>query len=209
MAIHRLTALSLAVLAVATPMVGSVGVAPSVFAATATTGTAEPSAMSIDETQSVMDAYLATLVGTLGHGPAVFGDDAAFSWSTSASASRVGGADDPECDRRSCTPAEASTHHPEVTNLVVGEGTAAVEAVFVGTQTGEFAGIPASGKHVRGALFGVFSDLADSKITTLGIAPGGHRVDGGAEGGSSTASTTAPSSTMASTLSPTRYREAG
>ena len=43
MAIHRLTALSLATLAVATPMVGSIGVAPSVFAATATTGTAEPS----------------------------------------------------------------------------------------------------------------------------------------------------------------------
>ena len=58
--------------------------------------------------------------------------------------------------------------HPEVTNLVVGEGTAAVEAVFVGTQTGEFAGIPASGKHVA-VPYSVFYDLADSKITTLRI----------------------------------------
>jgi hypothetical protein len=37
---------------------------------------------------------------------------------------------------------------PEVTNLVVGEGTGALEAVFVGTHTGEFAGIAAIGKAV-------------------------------------------------------------
>ena len=43
MATHRLTALSLATLAVVTPMVGSISVAPSAFAAKPTTGTAEPS----------------------------------------------------------------------------------------------------------------------------------------------------------------------
>ena len=164
MAIHRLTALSLAVLAVATPMVGSVGVAPSVFAATATTGTAEPSAMSIDETQAVMDAYLAALVGREDIAP-YFSDDAAFELVDVGQ--RVEGRD-AVADAIVELHQQTFDAHPEVTNLVVGEGTAAVEAVFVGTQTGEFAGIPASGKHVA-VPYSVFYDLADSKITTLRI----------------------------------------
>ena len=57
---------------------------------------------------------------------------------------------------------------PELTNLVVGEGMAAVEAVFVGTQMEEFAGIPASGQQVA-VPYAVFYDLADGKITALRI----------------------------------------
>lgn len=38
---------------------------------------------------------------------------------------------------------------PELRALVVGDGTAVAEAVFVGTHTGEFAGTPATGVQVR------------------------------------------------------------
>jgi predicted ester cyclase len=58
--------------------------------------------------------------------------------------------------------------HPEVVSLVVGEGTAAIEAVFVGTHTGEFAGIAATGTEVS-VPYSVFYELADGKITALRI----------------------------------------
>jgi steroid delta-isomerase-like uncharacterized protein len=57
---------------------------------------------------------------------------------------------------------------PEVSNLVVGEGTGAGEFVFVGTHTGEFAGIPATGRSVR-VPYTVFYDFADGKIAALRI----------------------------------------
>jgi predicted ester cyclase len=57
---------------------------------------------------------------------------------------------------------------PEVSNLVIGEGTAAGEFVFVGRHTGEFAGIPATGRGVR-VPYTVFYDLADGKIAALRI----------------------------------------
>lgn len=57
---------------------------------------------------------------------------------------------------------------PEVSNLVVGEGAAAGEFVFVGTHIGEFAGIPATGRSVR-VPYTVFYDLADGKIAALRI----------------------------------------
>jgi steroid delta-isomerase-like uncharacterized protein len=55
---------------------------------------------------------------------------------------------------------------PEVTNLIVGEGKAAGEFVFVGTHTGEFVGIPATGRSVR-VPYTVFYDLEDGQITAL------------------------------------------
>ena len=58
--------------------------------------------------------------------------------------------------------------HPAVTHRLVGEGTAAIEAVFAGTHTGEFAGIPATGKPVA-VPYAVFYDLADGQITALRI----------------------------------------
>ena len=57
---------------------------------------------------------------------------------------------------------------PEVTNLVVSEGKAAGEFVFVGTHIGEFVGIPATGRAVR-VPYTVFYDLADGQIMALRI----------------------------------------
>ena len=165
MATHRLTALSLATLAVATPMVGSVSVAPSVFAATRDDRPRpSPSAMSIEETQAVMDAYLAALVAREDIAP-YFSDDVAFELVDVGQ--RVEGRDE-VVDAIVELHEQTFDAHPEVTNLVIGEGTAAVEVVFVGTHTGDFAGIPATGMQVA-VPYAVFYDLADSKITTLRI----------------------------------------
>jgi predicted ester cyclase len=57
---------------------------------------------------------------------------------------------------------------PEIINLVVDEHAAAAEAVFVGTHTGEFAGMKASGRAVR-VPYSVFYELEGDKITALRI----------------------------------------
>jgi predicted ester cyclase len=57
---------------------------------------------------------------------------------------------------------------PELTNMVVDDDGAAVEAVFVGTHTGEFAGVSATGNSVR-VPYSVFYDVDAGKIKTLRI----------------------------------------
>ena len=56
--------------------------------------------------------------------------------------------------------------HPELVGLVCGDGTALLEAVFDGTHTGEFAGVPASGAHVR-VPYAMGYDVAGGAITAL------------------------------------------
>jgi predicted ester cyclase len=57
---------------------------------------------------------------------------------------------------------------PEFTKLVVDDHSAAAEALFVGTHTGEFAGVSATGNPVR-VPYSVFYDLDADKITALRI----------------------------------------
>jgi steroid delta-isomerase-like uncharacterized protein len=61
---------------------------------------------------------------------------------------------------------QAFDAHPKVKALVVGDGQAALEADFVGTHTGEFLGIPATGKSVQ-VPYCVVYDLQGDKITAL------------------------------------------
>jgi steroid delta-isomerase-like uncharacterized protein len=56
--------------------------------------------------------------------------------------------------------------HPEFVHLAVDDGVAAAEMVFVGTHTGEFAGIPATGAEVR-LPYTVFYDVTEDGITEL------------------------------------------
>ena len=56
--------------------------------------------------------------------------------------------------------------HPELVGLVCGDGTALLEAVFDGTHTGEFAGVPATGAHVR-VPYAMGYDVAGGLITAL------------------------------------------
>ena len=57
---------------------------------------------------------------------------------------------------------------PELKNLLVDEGKAAIEADFAGTHTGEFAGIPATGRDVR-VPYAVHYDLRGDQISALRI----------------------------------------
>jgi len=56
--------------------------------------------------------------------------------------------------------------HAELKNLLADEGKAAIEADFVGTHIGEFAGVQATGRTVR-VPYSVVYDLRDGKIARL------------------------------------------
>jgi predicted ester cyclase len=61
---------------------------------------------------------------------------------------------------------QAFNAHPKIKTLVVGDGQAVLEADFVGTHTGEFLGIPASGRSVQ-VPYCVVYDLQQEKIAAL------------------------------------------
>jgi steroid delta-isomerase-like uncharacterized protein len=164
MATHRLTALSLATLAVATPMVDSVAVPIVHTSAQEGSLAGTPSAMSIDETQAAIDAYLAALVAREDIA-AYFSDDVVLELVDVGQ--RIQGRDE-VVDAIVELHEQTFDARPEATNVVIGEGMAAAELVFVGTHTGEFAGIPASGKQVA-VPYAAFYELADGKITALRI----------------------------------------
>jgi predicted ester cyclase len=58
--------------------------------------------------------------------------------------------------------------HPELRTLVIGEGQVALEADFVATHTGEFAGIAPTGAAVD-VPYSVFYELEDDLITELRV----------------------------------------
>lgn len=123
-----------------------------------------PGAMSLEETRAAIDAYLAALVAREDIAP-FFSDDVVLDLVDVGQ--QIQGRD-------GVAGAIVELHEqtfdarPEVTSLLVGEGTAALEAVFVGTHTGEFVGIPATGRQVA-VPYAVFYDLADGEITALRI----------------------------------------
>jgi predicted ester cyclase len=57
---------------------------------------------------------------------------------------------------------------PEISKLVVGDHSAAAEAWFVGTHTGDFLGVSATGKSVR-VPYSVFYDVEADKITAVRV----------------------------------------
>ena len=63
---------------------------------------------------------------------------------------------------------QAFDARPELKNLLVDADKAAIEAEFVGTHTGEFAGVPATGRTVR-VPYAVVYDLGDNQISRLGL----------------------------------------
>jgi predicted ester cyclase len=123
-----------------------------------------PAAMSIEETQAVIDAYFAALVGREDIAP-YFSDEVVLELVDVGQ--RIEGRDE-VVDAIVELHEQTFDARPEVTNVVIGEGTAAAEIVFVGTHTGDFAGIPASGMQVA-VPYAAFYDLADARITALRI----------------------------------------
>lgn len=56
--------------------------------------------------------------------------------------------------------------HPELVSLVTGDGTAMLEAVFIGRQVDTWEGVPATGREVQ-MPYAMAYDIADGFITGL------------------------------------------
>jgi steroid delta-isomerase-like uncharacterized protein len=118
--------------------------------------------MSAQATQEVMQGYMAALVdrGDFGR---FFAPD--VRWITMESGDQIIGRD---AVRNFIVAFHTSAFdaHPQVVNLVTGDGTATLEARFVGRHTGDFAGVPATGTEVD-VPYAVGYDIADGAITEL------------------------------------------
>ena len=118
--------------------------------------------MADDDTRRVMDAYLEALRSG--------GDFASFYapdvvWTFMEDGGQVHGREAVR-DLVVGMHTQAFTAHLELRGLLVGNGTAMLEAVFVGTHTGEFMGIPPTGLEVR-KPYSVGYDVAEGSITAL------------------------------------------
>lgn len=118
--------------------------------------------LSVEETKRTIDAYLAALM-TRGDFGQYFADD--VRWTTMESGEQVVG-------RADVATYIGSMHvtlfdaHPELKNLVVGPGKVAGEFDFVGTNTGDYEGVAATGQEMR-VPYVVFYDVSEQGIAAL------------------------------------------
>jgi steroid delta-isomerase-like uncharacterized protein len=118
--------------------------------------------MSVETTSQTMRSYLDALLAR-GEFADSFTDD--ITWTTVGTGQELQGRQ-PVRDFISWMHTQAFDAHPKVKTLVVGDGQAALEADFVGTHTGEFLGIPATGKSVQ-VPYCVVYDLRDDEIAAV------------------------------------------
>jgi len=118
--------------------------------------------MSVESTRETLAAYLRVLVQ---RGPyaTYFADDVTFS--VMGTGQEVKGRDAVEQFIRYFHE-QAFDAEPKVKNTIVADSQAVLEADFVGTHIGEFAGVPASRRHVN-VPYAVVYDLKNDKITAL------------------------------------------
>ena len=113
-------------------------------------------------TESTMRGYLDALLDR-GDFAAFFSDDVL--WTTMETGDEIRGRE-PVRDYIVAMHTQVFDASPEVRSLTVGEGMAAIEAVFVGTHTGEFAGLAPTGAAVR-LPYVVVYEVASERITAL------------------------------------------
>jgi predicted ester cyclase len=101
--------------------------------------------MSVETTSQTMRSYLDALLAR-GEVADSFTDE--ITWTTVGTGQELQRRQ-PVRDFISWMHTQAFDAHPKVKTLVVGDGQAALEADFVGTHTGEFLGMPATGKSVQ------------------------------------------------------------
>jgi steroid delta-isomerase-like uncharacterized protein len=118
--------------------------------------------MTVEATAATMRSYLDALVAR-GEFADYYTDE--VTWTTVGADQELQGRQ-PVRDFLIWMHTQAFDAHPKVKTLVVGDGQAALEADFVGTHTGEFLGIPATGKSVQ-VPYCVIYDLQGDKITAL------------------------------------------
>jgi steroid delta-isomerase-like uncharacterized protein len=118
--------------------------------------------MSMQETEQTIRDYLDALLNG-GDFAAFFVDD--VGWTTMETGEEIRG-------RQAVKDFIVALHSqwfqasPELRNVTADDGVAAIEAVFAGTHTAEFAGIPATGATVR-LPYAVSYDITAGKIQAL------------------------------------------
>jgi predicted ester cyclase len=118
--------------------------------------------MSVESTTQVMNEYLDALVKREDFGR-FFADQVV--WTTTETGDEVRGREAVR-DFIVAFHTQSFQAHPEVKSLIVGDGQATLEADFVGKHTGEFAGVAATGAHLR-VPYCVCYDVGDGVITAL------------------------------------------
>ena len=113
-------------------------------------------------TRAVMDEYLEALLHVSDFGR-FFAPDVV--WTTMETGEEVRGRDAVRDLIRELH-TQAFQARPELVSLLTGDTTAMVEAVFVGTHVGDFAGLPATGMQVRWP-YAMAYDVAGGSITAL------------------------------------------
>ena len=117
---------------------------------------------SIEGTRETMNAYLQALVTRGDYGRYLAED---VLWTTVGTDQIVRGRTAVEGLIRAFHE-RAFDAHPRIKATLFGAGQAALEADFVGTHTGDFLGVPASGRAVD-VPYVVMYDIQDDKITAL------------------------------------------
>jgi steroid delta-isomerase-like uncharacterized protein len=118
--------------------------------------------MSLESTRDTLAAYLEALLARGPYGR-YLADDVTFT--VMGTELEVRGRDAVEQFIRAFHE-QAFDAQPELKRTLVGDDLAAVEADFVGTHTGEFLGIPATGRAVH-VPYAVVYDFRDGRISAL------------------------------------------
>jgi len=118
--------------------------------------------MAAEATRAVMDGYLEALLHGSDFGR-FFAPDVV--WTTMETGEEVRGRDAVR-DLILALHTQAFRAEPELVNLLTGDTSATVEAVFVGTHVGDFAGLSATGMQVRWPYSMAYDVVGDS-ITAL------------------------------------------
>lgn len=118
--------------------------------------------MSVQDTESTISAYLSALMSGSDFG-SYFAEDVL--WITMENGDQVRGRQE-VTDYIIALHTQVFAASPELVNVAYGNGLAILEAVFVGTHTGAFGDIPATGVKVR-LPYCVAYTIADGKITEL------------------------------------------
>ena len=118
--------------------------------------------MSVESTSQVMNDYLDALLKQEDFSR-FFADEVV--WTTTETGDELRGRDAVR-DFIVGFHTQAFDARPDVKGLIVGDGSATLEADFVGTHTGEFAGVAPTGAELR-VPYAVCYDVADGAITAL------------------------------------------
>ena len=118
--------------------------------------------MSLEETETTVRQYLDALL-TGGDFAAFFADEVV--WTTMETGDQIRGREAVR-DFIIALHSQLFDASPELVSTEFADGVAGLEAVFVGTHTAEFAGVPATGATVR-LPYSMFYDIAGGKIVAL------------------------------------------